>query len=533
MKKLASRLLMIGGMGSLSFVVGNANAMEPTYEFLGYVREHVALKLEDSPDINMATGEEFGGKGKLSMARTTGKFEGHVDFGWAKFVGIYRIDREARTSYLRDLEDSAVASSFTPSPPAPFPIPAGLGSEFLDQYDHDEVREAYTSFDVGRITARLGKQQIVWGETDVIRVTDVVQGYDTRWRSILEFENEELRKPLIMANLTIAVPELNGSLQLLYRPGWDGRDRAPINDVELRGGRWAAQTAKGVDSLFRAPYNFEHSTGNTDDPNYGARWSGDIGQIGYALMYYRGLNLDPIVNSVFNPFGDAPTVPGGAEIIFPKTETFGLTFNAYAGSIDSVIRGEFAYSPNTPYNVRGFKATFPVGPSGPPSIARLTGTAGLGGVVEKATIKSMIGIDKNVNLQGLLKTGRPSLWTSQIFDQWIPNWQQSDDLVDLFGFGAPKKEHWTVLTSVLALSYRHDTVSPSFTIVYDLSNKDAIFVPSVDFVLGDHWRLKVDADIMLPHSSRKPSDSTLETDTNLFGTFANNSQLNMRLSYYF
>lgn len=512
--------------GSLS---GAACAAEPSFEFLGYVREHISVKLENSPDINLATGKSFGGRGELSMARTTGKFEGHADFGWAKFVGIYRIDREARTSYLRDLEDSAVASSFTPFPP----IPAGLGDEFLDQYDNDELREAYASFDVGRVTARLGKQQIVWGETDVIRVTDVVQGYDTRWRSIFEFENEELRKPLIMANLTIAVPELAGSLQLLYRPGWDSGDRAPVNDVELHGGRWAAQTTKGVDSLFRAPFNTSHSSGDTDDANYGLRWSGELGQVGYALMYYRGITLDPVVNSVFNPFGDAPTVPGGAEIIFPMTETYGLTFNAYAGGIDSVIRGEFAYSPNTPYNVRGFNTTFPVGPFGPPSIALLTGTAGLGGVVEKGTIKSMIGIDKNLNLQRFLRTNRPSLWTSQIFDQWIPHWRESDDLVDLFGFGAPKKEHWTVLTSVLALSYRHDTISPSFTLVYDISNKDAIFVPGIDFVLGDHWRLKVDADIMLPHSSRKPGDSGLETETNLFGTFANNSQLNVRLSYYF
>lgn len=521
------------GAAAYALLCGGVGAAEPSFEFLGYVREHIAVKLEDSPDINLATGKPFGGKGELSMARTTGKFEGHADFGWAKFVGIYRIDREARTSYLRDLEDSAVASSFTPSPPAPAPIPPGLGNEFLDQYDKDEVREAYTSFDIGRVNARLGKQQVAWGETDVIRVTDVVQGYDNRWRSILEFENEELRKPLVMANLTIAVPEFDGSLQLLYRPGWDGKDRAPVNDVELRGGRWAAQTSKGVDSLFRAPFNLEHSSGNTDDANYGVRWSGDYRQIGYSLMYYRGLTLDPIVNTVFNPFGDTPTALGGAEIIFPMTETYGLTFNAYAGAIDSVIRGEFAYSPNTPYNVRGFNTTFPVGPFGPPSIALLTGSAGLGGVIEKATLKSMIGIDKNINLQKLLKTNRPSLWTSQIFDQWIPHWRESDDLVDLFGFGAPKKEHWTVFTSVLALSYRHDTVNPSFTLVYDLSNKDAIFVPGIDFVLGDHWRLKVDADIMLPHSSRKPSDNGLESDTNLFGTFANNSQLNVRLSYYF
>ncbi len=505
----------------------------PEYEFLGYVRQHVAVKLQDSPEISAATGKKINGKGKLSMSRTTVRLEGHATFDDVKFVGIFRSDRERRTSYLKDLEKSAVASSFTPSPPAPAAIPAGLGDAFLDEYDNDELREAYVSFDLGdRYTFRLGKQQIVWGETDVLRITDVVMGYDTRWRSILESENEELRKPLIMANVTIGLPELNGSLQLVFRPGWDD-DEAPINNVDLEGGRWAGQPGKGTDALFRAPYNFDHSSGDTKDANYGLRFSGEYNQIGYSLMYYRGLTLDPVVNSAFNPFGDAPTAPGGAEVIFPMTETYGFTFNAYATPIDTVFRGEFAYSPNTPYNIRGFATTFPVGPFGPPSIAALTGTSGLGGIKEKSTLKSMIGIDKNLSLQGLLGTGRDSLWTSQIFDQWITNWDEDDDLADLFGYGAPKKEHWTVLTTVLAMNYDYDTINPSLTLVYDLSNKDVIFVPGVDFVLGDSWRLKIDANIMLSASSKEPGDSPLETDTNLFGTFANNSQLNFRLSYYF
>ena len=533
MSNIIRSILTLSVTGATWLGVAGVASAEPKYEFLGYVREHIAIKLEDSPERNPVTGKEIGGQGKLSMARTTVRLEGHADFDWIKLVGIFRSDREHRSSYLRDLEDSAVASSFTPSPPAPVAIPAGLGDAFLDMYDDDELREAYVSFGIGpRLNARLGKQQVVWGETDVIRVTDVVMGYDTRWRSILEFENEELRKPLIMANLTIAIPELNGALQLLYRPGWDDHEEA-VNDNDLNGGRWAPQPFKGVDSVFRAPLNFEHSSGDTRDPNYGLRWSGEAYQIGYALMYYRGVSLDPVVNSIFNPFGDAPTASGGAEIIFPMTEMFGLTFNAYSTPLDIVIRGEFAYSPNTPYNIRGFNTTFPFGPMGPPSVALATGTSGLGGIKEKSTLKSMIGIDKNLRLQKWLKTNRESLWTTQIFDQWLTNYDENDDLIDLFGFGAPRKEHWTVLTSVLALNYKYDTVNPSFTLVYDLSNKDAIFVPGIDFVLGDHWRLKIDANIMLPHSSRKPSDAPLETDTNLFGTFANNSQLNFRLSYYF
>lgn len=510
----------------------------PSLEYGGYLREYISLNLEDHPDINRFTGEKLGGKGQLSMVRTTLKLEGSADFDWAKFVAIYRSDREQHTSYLNKLEDFARDSSFTPSPPAPVAVPPGLGRGFLDIYDKDELREAYVSIPISdRVRMIFGKQQVVWGETDVIRVTDIIEGYDNRWRSIFEGENEELRKPLILANTIITFPSIDSTLQLIFRPGWDSRS-APINDQDLYGGRWAPQTYRGVDAFFAAPKNTNHSSGDTKDANYGFRWTSMLGQINYSLMYYRGINLDPVVNSAFNPFGDAPTTATGAETIYPMIETFGMSLNAYIAPADTVLRGELAYVPNAPYNIRGFYSPFPpligvLPPSLVPSVAQATGVPGLGGIREKNTLKAMIGFDKNINLRSLFKTNRSSLWSTQIFDQWIPNWDKSDDLIEVFGHGAPRKEHWTVLTSTLFLSYRHDRLNPSATLVYDVSSKDTVLVPAVDFVFGDHWRLRTEANIFLPHSSRKPSDSPLETDTNLFGTFANNSQLLVRLTYNF
>lgn len=490
---------------------------EPELELGGFIRAFGAMNLQDHPELNRV-GEPIGGRWEPSMLRGTIQLRGAVEFSDSvKINAVGRLDREVKTDYLKDLEDAAVAKG---------------GRRFLSRvYDNTELRELFATVELTDwLTMRVGKQQVVWGETDVLRGTDIIHGYDTRWRSILENENEELRKPLLLGNATISVPA--GSLQLIFRPGWDPAANV-VNSNDLEGGRWAAQPNKGFDSTSVAPYNFHHSSGDTDDVNYGARWTGVVAQINYSLLYYHGLTLDPVVNSIFNPFGDAPQGPTGAELIFPEVDTYGATFNAYLGFFDTVLRGEFAYTPNKPYNVAGYTTGSALLPPGLP-VVLATGVPGLAGIKRKKTLTSMIGFDKNLSFtERLLGTNGPAFWTTQIFDTWLVNYDRDDDIVDLFGYGALKPRHWTVLTSVLALSYKTDTIKPSLGFVYDLTNGDAILIPGVDFVFGDHWRIKAEANLFFADGSRGPFDSPFERKTHLFGTFDNNNQFNVRISYYF
>lgn len=510
--------LLLPPMGNAAEEDTGAASVQPKFELHGYVREYVGVNLQDHPEPDKK-GRPIDGRGQISMARSTLKLEGSADFDVIKFVAIGRADYEIKTAYLKKLEDSAIAK--------------GSGKFLHDQYDRNELREFYATFDVGdRLTFKLGKQQVVWGETDVLRGTDIIQGYDTRWRSILENENEELRKPLIMLNAMINFPEVDGTLQLIYRPGWD-QSKNVTNSGDMFGGRWAAQPFKGVNSFVAAPLNFHHSKGDTDDANYGFRWSGIVSQVNYSFLYYRGLSLDPVVNSVFRPYGEAPKSPTGAEMIFPEVDTYGFTFNAFSDSLDAVMRGEFAYTPNKPYNIAGYTTGSPLLPPFL-TVAAATGTAGLAGIKEKKTLTSMLGLDKNlVSLQKLLGTDRPVFWTSQIFDTWLVNYKKRDDIVDLFGYGDVKPEHWTVFTSVVSLSYQNGTISPSLGFVYDITNKDAILIPGIDLIIGDHWRIHGDLNFFIPDGTRGPTTNPFERKTHLFGTFDNNNQMNVRVSYYF
>lgn len=511
-------VLLFPSTGNATEEDASAGSAKSKFDLHGYVREYVGVNLQDHPEPDK-NGRPIDGRGELSMARSTLKLEGSADFDVVKFVAIGRADYEIKTPYLKSLEDSAMAK--------------GSGKFLHDQYDHNELREFYATFDVGdRLTFKLGKQQVVWGETDVLRGTDIIQGYDTRWRSILENENEELRKPLIMFNAMINFPEVGGTLQLIYRPGWD-QAKNVTNSGDMFGGRWAAQPFKGVNSFVAAPLNYHSSKGDTDDANYGFRWSGIVNQINYSFLYYRGLSLDPVVNSVFRPYGELPKSPTGAEMIFPEIDTYGFTFNAFSDSLDAVIRGEFAYTPNKPYNVAGYTTGSPLLPPFL-TVAAATGTTGLAGIKEKKTLTSMFGLDKNLaSLQNLFGTDRPVFWTSQIFDTWLVNHKKNDDIVDLFGYGPLKPEHWTVFTSVFSLSYQNGTVSPSLGIVYDITNKDAILIPGIDLIYGDHWRIHGDLNFFIPYAKREPTSNPFTDRTRLFGTFDNNDQANIRVSYYF
>lgn len=479
----------------------------PQYRFSGYIRENMSIGFEDHPERSAATGKRFGGAGDILMQRHSALLEGSVDFGWAYFGAVGRFSREEMTPFLKDLQKSSKATA------AMF---GGEATSFRDFYDEEEMREYYVGFNLtDRVKMTLGKQQVVWGESDGFQAMDVIHGFDFSWRFGLEGENEELRKPLILANTEIDIPELDGTLQLIYRPGWDKASDIGFT-VDLFGGRWASQPSHGVDTLALIPYNPDHPSGDTDDPSYGFRWTGMLpiaGTVGYSAAFYHGPKLAPVVNSIFNPYGPAPE-NGFAEFINPIVDTYGVSFNAYSAGLDATINGELAFTPNEPYNY-GF-----------------TFGAGLDGVREKDTVRAMLRSDKTLpGLGSMLGTNKPPTLIVQLTDVWIPNFAKSDDIVDATG---RKKEHSVQLTTVLSTNYRFDTINPSIVMTADPTYKGGLLVPFVDWVFGDHWRLRTEVAFFFDFGRRTdPDDGSGAMRTHAWGQLANQNQTNIRLTYQF
>ncbi|MBL4567718.1 MAG: hypothetical protein JKY85_06890, partial [Porticoccus sp.] len=333
-------------------------------------------------------------------------------------------------------------------------------------------------------------------------------GYDYRGRLFYE-NNEEWRKPLMLFNFNLDLYELGGSLNWYIRPGWDRREDMGSN-YNIEGGRWIPHPYRGVDfTQFTDSYNTGHDSGDWQDMTYGIRWNGSWGSIGYSFAYMKTFNPAPIVsphsstdaggdlsnggtgNGIIRLFGVTGDINsyGGDEPrdsntflgdwMYPEIDVYGFTINGFNQAMDSTLSAEIAYTPNRPYNYGSLNSILP----------------GWNGVKEKDTLSIMLRIDKEFKWMDALGTHRPSLSSIQLFDTWILAHDRDDELVEFASFGAPKKEHQVYLTLFTLMNFNRDTINPSFVIGTDLSRGGGFAIPAVEFVWGDNWRLKVEADL--------------------------------------
>jgi hypothetical protein len=480
-----------------------------TFHVGGYLRGWVSFNMKDQPE----TAQDD--KWKTSMIRGSALLDMDAKTGPVKWKAVARADQEVKTDYLKNLENQRALNGTNVG---------GQSGNILDNYNNATFRELWMEFQPGdRTTVRLGRQQIVWGESDFFHAMDVVHGYDFSWRLFFEGENEEWRKPLWLASIKIQVPEAKGQVHAYLRPGLDScKDIG--NTYDIRGGRWFTQPYKGYDLTAVTNNDCKHPDGNMKDTTGGIRWSGEYNSMNYSFAYVNTFAADPIANSAFKPFEKTPT---GAffDIIHPKIDVFGMTLSGYSTPLDSVLSAEVAFTKDQPFNVG-------TGTLAAPTIPGNIGL-GLGGVTKKDTLTFMLRADKNINFQDLLGTSRPSFSSVQLFDTMILDYKKSDDLARFFAYASPFKEHNAILTAFTVLNYKSDTINPSFAVGTDLNNGSGFFIPAVDFVLGDSWRLKVEADLFW---SKKQSTKLFDTDapgTQIFGWFKNDDQLVFRLTRQF
>jgi hypothetical protein len=489
----------------------------------GYLRGWASFNLQDVNDTAQND------RGDLSMLRGSLLVDTQATTGPVKWHAIFRADREYQTKYIERLENLTKTKT-----------PGGPGSHVMDEYNAVNLREFYADIDLNsRVKMRLGKQQVVWGESDFFRGLDLIQGYDYRWRSFLEPENEELRKPLILANVMVQVPEVDGALQVVVRPGLD-RARDIGNTYDLYGGRWTPQTFKGADFTNKnvtMSYDYHHPSGNVDDVTGGLRWTGRFGSVSYGLAYLKTFNPDPIVNpgpaSGGVPYQKTATSPFG-NWIFPEINLVGVTGSVPVNAINSVVSTEIVYIKDAPYNYGLMTPTSKYLPSPYGSSSTIPG---FGGIIKKKTVSTMLRIDTPINLKETMGTSADSFLSFQLFDKWILNYHKSDEIVDLTGYNAPKAEHSTIVTAILAMNYAGNTINPTLAAGMDIWNKGGFLIPSVEFVRGDNWRIRVEADLFFSASKRQSSLGSLsglsEDKTHLFGAFATSDQLVVRVTRQF
>ncbi len=201
-----------------------------------------------------------------------------------------------------------------------------------------ELREFYFETSAGGTYFTLGKQQIVWGEADGLKVLDVVNPQDYREFVLDEFEDSRI--PLWSVNAEIPIKDL--TLQLLWIP-----DLTYHNIPEFDGTYAFRSNVPQAPPLI--PFEIRdpiRPNNPLKDSDVGARLSAFVGGWDLTLNYLYHYDDVPVVRRGFgltdSGFGIVAQ-PG-----YERTHLVGGTFSNAFGNL--TLRGELGYSFNKYYS---------------------------------------------------------------------------------------------------------------------------------------------------------------------------------------
>jgi hypothetical protein len=364
-----------------------------------------------------------------------------------------------------------------------------------------EIWELFADFKKGNLWTRIGRQNIVWGESDGVRLLDIVNPLDNSWHP---FEGggelfDHRRIPLWMARFTYQLPIKDMSIDAFYNPG----DFVPTVQADI-GSPWNVNplprdgvAEPGNDPFLSSlwvgnPFSFTpFAPGTTfliaDDTNdrrgddqWGIRLLGSIGNFNYTLNYLSLIDQDGVISasnsvSLFTPF-DAVNPPITVLPVLQNThdrlDIVGASFNWYSDNIATVFRGEMTYTFDKPFAKSASNLVFGMfGPINPEDAL---------GVAERDEMKVMLGIDRPTFVFSKTRT-------MNISAQVIYTEREKINLAtDINGSAARKDE--TQVTLLLSQPFNNDQFFVEFFGLYDLD--DGYWLqPQVRWQPGNNWRI--------------------------------------------
>ena len=226
-----------------------------------------------------------------------------------------------------------------------------------------KLREAFIDFVLPPFSLRLGKQQVVWGETDNFRALDIINPLDLSWHWARE-SWEDIRIPLWMARGIWDIGKIGVVEESFLELIWIPADFKP-NRVTLDPDRpWAffgnglPRPANSVivgNQAYDLNFNLRDRKPDQtlSDGQAGVRFKGLWGEFDFSLNYFYGFSADPgfkIRSNEFSITGNTANVFG--DLVHPRQHTLGLTANySEERFTNSVIRLETAFTTDVPVAV--------------------------------------------------------------------------------------------------------------------------------------------------------------------------------------
>lgn len=442
--------------------------------------------------------------GQLSMMRNTLQLEG--DWEPSDDVTLHFLFRGVRSLQLQ-ADDRA-------QPPDPAKVADNREWVQDNFYTENDLRELYVDITATeRLSFRIGRQQVTWGELGQYRLLDVINPINSTWHfgSLESFE--DTRIPLWLAKSLIDVPALKGSLELVWVPMLDKPENTVTTPLTFAGA-WGLPTPPAPDygnpdvgvamgeyakpsALEILRKEFRYPENDIENSRLGARWKGELGDATYTMVYYWTHQLSPPVPAGYEiRYKDelGAREPGATVLLdFPRQHIAGFSLDyTFNHPIGAVVRLESAFEPDRTYPT----ASWPKDdqyhvPQYDSDTIQVTDDERYSlPSVKKKVLSTGVQIMRPTFIRWLNPKNSIML-VAQVMHTYIMEYDKNERIVDVPGYDTTlSNEHSLTLVGSFFTYYLNGLIMPRFVGVYIPGEFQGGFIHGqLNFNLGTHWRV--------------------------------------------
>jgi hypothetical protein len=404
----------------------------------------------------------------------------------------------------------------------------------------DFIREAFVVAKMPLADGRswnfqLGKQQVVWGRTDLFRVLDVINPVDYSRNNIYD-ELQDIRIPMwiFTAEYRMGATETfdDTNVQFVwnfdkFRPNNLGQGGTPnqilgagdffrgMKNLWDNGGTVANFAAAGA--LFpntgglattfgpnqigiRKAHMPEWSLANTQ---IGMKWEGVYQGTGFSLNALTYRSQLPSLRNLWSKGVTSTNAFTGAtnaaypyliafDIYFPRVNLVGGSMDMQLEEIKSSLRLETAVTKGEEFANTARKSLYS----------------------ESKVWRYVIGLDRPTFIP-FLNESRAFLLSAQLFGQHLLDHEEHRGAWGKYGM--PDWEHNHIATFLMKGWYMNDRVSPQIIMAHDFQAGSSVAAPSVEWLYSDNLKITFGANVKFGDGAQKYSDAR---DGNPFPPFS-------------
>lgn len=384
--------------------------------------------LKSQTSFNTAESELQQQEWQLDIEYDTGLWGGDL-----KAIGRIRLDT------VDDLNQSSTADTFS----------AAAKPFATKDWGSVELRELYWETFGDNSFWRIGKQQVVWGEADGLKLLDVINPQNFREFVLDDFDDSRI--PLWMFNAEFTVTE-NGVLQVLWIPDTSVHNLAPSGSPYAFSSSSIVPKPPSDIAVQLRPAKAPRSP--IKDSDIGLRYTDFVNGWDISLNYLYHYVDEPIVSASAHTNSETPHILMTQN--YERSHLLGGTASSAIG--DWTIRAEIAFETNRYHRTK----------------------QSLPGVLQANQWSSVIGLD----YQG---------WSDQFISlQWFQariNATQND-LIELIEHSQEDS-----VTFLWESNFMNDTLKAKWLQIHSIDHGDGVFRPKVSYNLQSNLDVYLSADV--------------------------------------